>query len=138
MPKFSKRSQDRLNTCHPDLQKVFNEVIKYFDCSIIEGIRTKETQEEYVRTGKSRTMNSRHLDQGDGYSHAVDVAPFVKTHPNRIPWDDHRYFFILAGHVQRIAAELGVELRWGGDWDSDGNLSDQTFIDLPHWELPKK
>jgi peptidoglycan LD-endopeptidase CwlK len=30
---------------------------------------------------------------------------------------------------------MGIEIRWGGDWDGDGDLSDHKFNDLPHFEL---
>ena len=38
MPKFGKTSRDRLATCDDKLQQVFNEVIKYVDCSVLEGL----------------------------------------------------------------------------------------------------
>ncbi len=41
MPEFSNTSKARLATCHPDIQEVMNEVIKYFDCTILEGYRVK-------------------------------------------------------------------------------------------------
>ena len=63
MPKFSEQSKARLATCHPDLQRVFNEVIKHVDCTIIEGVRSINTQKEYVRTGKSKTMDSEAILQ---------------------------------------------------------------------------
>lgn len=130
--KYSKRSLARLETCHPDLQKVFKEVIKHVDCSILEGIRTIEQQEEYVRTGKSRTMKSRHLVQPDGYSHAVDVAPYP------IDWKDTGRFTHFAGIVRGIALSMGVDLVWGGDWDQDLSTKDHSFFDAPHYQLKKK
>ena len=42
MPKFSATSQRRLSTCHEYIQIVFNEVAKDFDCTIVEGHRSKE------------------------------------------------------------------------------------------------
>ena len=44
MPKFGNRSKQRLETCHEDLQEIFNEVIKYFDCSVLCGHRGEEDQ----------------------------------------------------------------------------------------------
>lgn len=132
MYKFSKRSRKRLETCHPDIQKVFNEVIKYVDCTILEGIRTKEQQKEYVRTGKSKTMKSKHLEQSDGYSHAVDVMPYP------IDWNDWHKNYLFGGFVLGIAKSMGVELRYGGDWDGDFQTKDHSFLDLPHFELRKK
>lgn len=122
----------KLNTCHPDLVKIFKEVIAVMDCTIIEGVRSTETQEEYVRTGKSKTRLSKHLKQADGYAHAVDCGVFIK---GRVEWDDLRYYYYLGGIVKAIADDFGIKIRWGGDWDSDGDFSDQTFNDLVHFEL---
>lgn len=131
MYKYSKKSLERLETCHPDIQKVFKEAIKYLDLTIIEGVRTKETQEEYVRTGRSKTMNSKHLKQADGYSHAVDVML------HKIEWDNWNRNYMVVGFIRGIAAMQGVELRCGADWDGDWTTKDQSFHDLPHFELIK-
>lgn len=122
---------ERLKTCHPDIQKVFNEVIKHIDCSILQGVRTVEEQEELVRTGKSKTMDSKHLKQSDGYSHAVDVSPYP------IDWNNRDRFILFAGKVLGIAKALGVDLVSGIDWDDDGDISDHTFFDAPHFQLKK-
>jgi hypothetical protein len=132
MPKFSKRSQDRLNTCHPDIQKVFNEVIKHIDCTVLQGVRTLEEQEELVRSGKSMTMNSKHLAQDDGYSHAVDVVPYP------IQWDNRERFILFAGKVLGMAKAMGIDLVSGIDWNDDGNIKDHSFFDAPHFQLKSK
>lgn len=135
MPEFSRRSLDRLATCHPDIRRVFSEVVKHWDCTVIEGVRTREQQEEYVRAGKSKTMLSKHLEQSDGFSHAADVAPYP------IDWKDSRGFAYFAGFVKATADRLYAEgkithrLRWGGDWDGDGNVREHGFFDGPHYEL---
>ena len=133
MPKFSSSSMERLLSAHPDLQRLFLEVIKRYDCTVLEGIRTMERQRELVRTGKSKTLASKHLK---GW--AVDVVPYP------IDWSAQgqermRHF---AGFVFGVAAGLGMidRLRWGGDWDGDAmtrgdGLRDQSFMDLPHFEL---
>ena len=130
MPKFGKRSKAKLETCHPDLQRLFNEVIKHFDCSILQGERGEEEQNEYYRTGKSKLKfpQSKH---NSSPSLAVDVAPYP------IDWNDKHRFYYFAGFVKGIAASMGITLRWGGDWDGDNDLNDQTFFDLPHFELKK-
>lgn len=136
--KYSKKSQGKLETCHPDLQKIYSEAIKLIDLTILEGLRTKEQQEEYVRTGKSTTLNSKHLIQPDGYSHAVDAAPFP------IDWKDTARFAYYQGIIRGIAhvlaerGEISHRTRSGMDWDGDGQLSDHTFVDGPHVELIKK
>ena len=131
MYKYGKSSSDRLATCHPDIQKVFNEVIKHTDCTIVEGVRSKERQEELVKTGKSKTMNSKHLKQPDGYSHAIDAMQYP------IEWENWERNYMFAGFVKGIAASMGIELRLGADWDGDFTTKDQTFHDLPHFELKK-
>lgn len=131
MNKFSDKSLDRLKTCHEDLQALFLEVIKHFDCVIIEGHRDMETQNEYFRTGKSKLEwpNGKHNSIP---SLAVDVAP-VKN--GKIDWNDRVQFYFFIGFVKGIASQMGIKIRSGGDWDGDNDLKDQTFIDLPHFEL---
>jgi peptidoglycan L-alanyl-D-glutamate endopeptidase CwlK len=132
MPKFSQKSLERLNTCDPRLVEIFEEVIKHYDCTIICGVRSKEEQDEAFRTGKSklRWPNSLHnVSSPDKKSRAVDVAPCP------IDWTNYKAFYHFAGFVKGIAASKGIELRWGGDWDSDFDFKDQNFNDLPHFEL---
>lgn len=129
MYKYSQKSKDKLATCHPDIQRVFNEAIKYVDITILEGVRTLETQEEYVRTGKSKTLQSKHLEQADGYSHAVDFAPFP------IDWEDRERFCMVAGFIKGIASQMGVNLRLGSDWGGTFQPNKYSFFDGPHIEL---
>ena len=129
MPRFSNNSKSKLATCDKRLQKVFNEVIKHVDCTILEGVRTLETQKEYVRKGVSKTLKSRHLPNSKGESEAVDVAPYP------IDWNNKERFYLFAGFVKGIAAEMGIKLRLGADWDGDFTTRDQSFHDLPHFEL---
>lgn len=132
MPKFSNRSLEKLGTCHPDLQKLFNIIIKSVDCTIIEGARTLETQEEYLRTGKSLTINSKHLLQRDGYSHAVDVMAYP------IDWGDWKRNSMFVGYVLATANWLNIEIRSGIDWNRDFQIKDHSFLDAPHFELIHK
>lgn len=135
MYKYSKQSLDRLRSCHPDLQKILMKAINYYDITILEGIRTKERQEELVRTGMSKTMNSKHLDQGDGYSHAVDCALWP------IDWNDRDRFVFLQGFLKGLATtmkekgEISHSIRLGVDWNDDGNIKEHSFFDGPHIEL---
>ena len=124
MPSFSKKSQARLDSTDERLVKVFTEVVKHFDCTILEGKRTVDRQKMLVEQGKSKTMNSKHL-----VGKAVDVAPYP------IDWNDRERFTYFAGYVMGIAAKMGIKLRWGGDWDRDTQLKDNNFDDLPHFEI---
>lgn len=128
MPQFSEQSKNKLETCHRDLQVLFNEVIKYYDCSILGGHRTQLEQNEKFRLGLSKKQypNSNHNALP---SNAVDVAPYP------IDWDDRERFSYFAGFVEATAILLKIKIRWGGDWDSDHNLKNNNFDDLPHFEL---
>lgn len=128
MPSFSKRSRDKLETCDIQLQLIFNEVIQHWDCTILEGTRTKETQDEYFRTGRSKVQypNSKH---NSNPSLAVDVAPYP------IDWNDLERFRAFGGFVLGVAAMMDVKLRWGGDFNMNRDFKDQSFVDMPHFEL---
>ena len=52
-----------------------------------------------------------------------------------IDWNNKERFYLFAGFVKGIAAEMGIKLRLGADWDGDFTTRDQTFHDLPHFEL---
>ncbi len=134
MPKFSQASFSKLSTCHIDLQVLFYEVIKSFDCTIIEGYRNEEDQENAFKEGFTQLHwpNGKHNRQP---SMAVDVAPYP------IRWGNDKRLYWFAGYVMGIAQKLKEEgkmthvVRYGGDWDSDKNIDDQTFMDTVHFEL---
>ena len=128
MPKFGKTSKKRLNTCDTSLQDLFNEVVRYFDCSVLIGHRGEKEQNEAFDKGNSqvRWPDGKH---NSNPSTAIDIAPYP------IDWDDRERFTYFAGFVMGIAASQGISLRWGGDWDSDNDLSDNNFDDLVHFEL---
>jgi len=135
MPTFSMRSESTLSTCHEDLQRLFREVVKSRDCMILNegGYRGKEVQDRLVAEGKSK--NPFPTSKHNCYpSHAVDVAAYHKTIPH-VDWTDEYAFYYFAGYVQRVADELGIKIRYGGDWDRDCEMDDQTFFDLVHFEL---
>ena len=126
MPSFGAKSLAALETCDFQLQRLFYEVVKHFDCSILEGHRTLERQQQLYAEHKTRTMRSQHLAEP---SRAVDVAPYPTD------WTDTARFRVFGGFVLGVASQLGIALRWGGDWDGDTDLKDQTFDDLVHFEL---
>ena len=133
----------RLETCAPELQHLFREVVKRSDCTVLEGARSAERQQELYRQGKSKldgvTKKSKHQTAVGGLSMAVDVAPYpIDWRTNRddvaLRWRD------FARLVLEVADEMGISLRWGGDWDGDWDrvsdpTSDQRFNDWPHWEI---
>lgn len=128
MPSYSQVSRSRLATCDERLQRVFNVVIQHRDCSILCGHRGQAEQDEALRTGKSK-LGWPKSNHNALPSRAVDAAPYP------IDWTDLDRFRVFAGFVLGVAAGMGITLRWGGDWDSDGTNRDQTFHDLPHFEV---
>lgn len=128
MPTFSETSRNRLLTAHADLQAVFNRVILYRDCMILCGHRGQAEQDEALRNGKSKLGWPKSAHNALP-SRAVDAAPYP------LDWNDLDRFRVFAGFVLGVAATMGITLRWGGDWDGDGTNRDQTFHDLPHFEL---
>jgi peptidoglycan L-alanyl-D-glutamate endopeptidase CwlK len=133
MPEYSERSKKRLVGCHPYLQLILNEAIKYYDLTILEGHRGQEKQNQYYNAGKSKLKypDSKHNKTP---SMACDVVPWHKDEPH-IRWDDEKSFFYMAGLIFGIAHRFGIKIRWGRDWDGDKNFNDQTFNDSPHFEL---
>ena len=130
MPSFGKRSLERLRGVDSRLINVLNKVVKYFDVTVIEGVRSQDRQNELVAQGKSKTKFGKHVE-----GKAVDIAPYP------IDWQSRDDFHYLGGFVLGVASEMGIDIRWGGDW-SDSSLSenarttkDNSFDDLVHFEI---
>ena len=128
MGEFGEKSRKNLESCHIDLQRLFKEVVKGFDCSVTCGHRNEEEQNEAFRANRStkKWPNSNHNTEP---SIAVDVVPYP------IDWENLKRFYFFGGYVKAKAEDMGIKIRWGGDWDSDTMTDDQKFIDLPHFEL---
>lgn len=132
MNKFSEKSERELSTCHPELQRLIRKVLQIVDCAVIEGHRGKEKQDEYFRTKRSKLKwpNGEHNLLP---SKAFDIAPCPVDFTEDPKVTARFYYF--AGVVKAVASEMGIKIRWGGDWDGDVDFSDQTFDDLVHFEL---
>lgn len=125
--KFSQRSENNLKGVNPELVKVIRRALEItpVDFIVIEGLRTQARQKEMVATGKSQTMNSRHLS-----GHAVDIIPVNTT------WKIEEFHPLLKA-VKQAADEQGLKLRFGINWKNDPALPIETkFIDAPHVEIP--
>lgn len=149
MPAYGKTSRARLDTCHPDLQLIFNTAIAevddspFPDISILEGFRPEGRQNQLLRDGMTTVAwpNSNHNCQP---SKAVDAAVYHSGVPH-IHWADKEEFWAFSKWIFSIAERLYKEkkishlLRWGGDWDGDGVPvymdKNETFWDGPHFEL---
>ena len=120
---LSRRSLKNLEGVHPDLMTVVKKALEIttVDFVVTDGLRSAERQEQLVKSGASKTKNSRHLT-----GHAVDVAALVN---GKVSWN-WKYYDDIASAFKEAARELEVEVEWGGDWKS--------FKDGPHFQLSWK
>ena len=151
---LSSRSKGKLEGVHPDMVAVVETAITLtkVDFGVTYGVRTLEEQKRLYESGRSQTMNSKHLLQDDtGYSHAVDVVAYDGSD---VVWEINVYDDICDAFKK--AAEMhGVAIKWGAAW-SEGDIRSypgtaedamnayidlrrsqgrRPFIDGPHFEL---
>ena len=136
---LSQRSLKNLEGVHPNLVAVVKRAIEITeqDFVVIEGVRTQARQDELWAQGRTKpgpivtwTKDASSDGMGkDGYGHAVDICPFP------VDWNDLSKFDAIYVAMMAAAQELGVRLRYGGDWDMDGKLREKGEMDSPHFEL---
>lgn len=132
MPRFSTASLSQLGTCDPRLQRLMMAAIELYDFTVLEGHRGQEAQDRAYAKGNSKVRWPRG-QHNSLPSRAVDIAPYP------IDWSNteaaRQRFCLLAGYVLCTAKQHGVTVRWGGDWDGDGDTRDERFRDLGHFEV---
>jgi len=141
MSYFGKKSEEKLLTLHPDIQRVLKIAIKIIDFTITDGLRTKEKQTEAVNFGNSKVdyPNSKHnRSKKDDITYNYNMSDAVDCVPYPIKWPDIKKqtsieyvkrigrFYQLAGVILAVAFIEGVKLHWGGNFTS--------FFDGPHYE----
>lgn len=127
---FGKRSNENLIGVHPALVDLCQSVIvkSSIDFTIIDGVRTEKEQREYINRGVSWTMNSMHLKQRDGFSHAIDFAIFENIGgKRRLSNDMHKYAYV-ADIFKAQAVAKGLHIEWGGDWKKRDGMHIQIDI----------
>lgn len=149
---FGTASEAHLVGVHPDLVRIARHAIAVStqDFTVLEGLRSIEQQRINVAKGVSKTMDSKHLKQTDGFGHAVDLVPVLGGKP-RWEWP---LIYPVALAMHNAAMAENVNLRWGGVWDKllrdlPGTIAGLTqsvhdycvrhpgpdFLDGPHFEL---
>ena len=140
--KFSNRSLDKLSSCHIDLQLIAKTVLDItpIDFGISEGHRSLKKQQEYFKKGLSKIDGIAKKGKHN-YNPSMAFDFYIYVPGKKLSYDEHHLTFV-AGLFVAIAKMLKLEnkithdVRWGGNWDSDGEIIyDQTFQDLPHIEL---
>lgn len=127
--KLGQRSLDRLSGVNSSLVAVLKKACESmpFDITVLEGVRSYERQQELLKQGATKVSVSRHMS-----GNAIDIAPYP------IDWNDTERFKIVAHHMFAAAKELGIVIRWGGNWSRKDETVKPTssFVDMPHFELP--
>lgn len=101
------------------------------DISLICGHRGPAEQNRAFDSGNSKVRwpDGKH---NKFPSLAVDLQPYP------LPSTEYKLriaLAYLAGGIVEIARKRGITVRWGGDWDRDGDVADQNFDDLYHLEI---
>lgn len=145
---LSQRSIERLDGVDDRLVDVVCRAIEIttVDFGVTEGLRIIETQRQYVASGKSQTMESKHLT-----GEAVDLMAYIN---GQVSWELNVYDNI-ADAMKQAAIEKNVAIRWGAAWsvpdirlwrgtmeeammyyiDIRRKMNKRPFIDGPHFEL---
>lgn len=158
MYQFGSKSEQELLTCYHDLRLIMKESLKrsHVDFGISQGARTVEQQRSYYQNGKSKinpdkynsveelAARGKHIVIPDHniyeLSRAVDIYAYVPG-KKELTYNNS-YLVYLGGVITSTGNELlqrghvQYALRWGFNWDGDGEIgTDQSFQDLPHFEL---
>ena len=132
---FSKLSLRRMDKVDPEMVKLAHLMLKRtpvdFGIAWMGGYRTAEQQNERFKANASSkdgyVKRSKHQD-----GLALDFLPYINGRPDP---DNEKHYLIIIGVAFACAAELGIKIRSGSNWDMDGEfITDQKFDDYPHIE----
>ena len=137
---FSKKSIDKLETCHNDLYKIASEAIKNspYDFGISYGHRTPDEQRDLYLKGRNGNPG-KIVTYCDGYlkkskhnylpSLAFDFICYIN---GKLTWEDSVYLEVGL-HIMEVAEQLFEDgeidnmISWGGNW--------KKFKDLGHIQI---
>lgn len=127
--RWSYSSRIKLEQLDPRLQRIVGKVRDMRDISIVTGHRGEEEQALMVKLKRSKVEwpNSKHNSMP---ALAVDVQPYPYNEESLR--EDLSY---IAGLFVAFGKAEGITIRWGGDWDKDGETADNDFDDLFHFEI---
>ena len=132
----------RLAGVHPDLIKVVQAaaLICKQPFQVIEGLRTAARQAQLYAQGRTAPGNivtwvrvSNHQAKPDGFGHAVDMVAIGAD--GSIDWNHTAPYDTIDDAMHAAAKSLNIGIRYGGDWDMDGNRHEHGESDIDHWEL---
>lgn len=122
--------QQKLAEARPEFTILLGMVNQLMPVRVLESKRTGAKQHDLFVKGFSK------LDYPPGGKHTTEpLSEAVDICPD--PWDpaDRERMTLLAGMMLMAAHIKGYNIRWGGDWDQDSQVSDNSFDDLFHYEI---
>lgn len=125
---FGKASKASRAKLHPLLCSIVDAAIQEIDFKILDATRGRAMQTRAFLQGKSKASFGQ---SAHNYVPAIAVDLF----PAPYDWENYEAFDRLSEIVMRIAKEKGIPLRWGGDWNMDGDKTKSDAWDKPHFEL---
>ena len=164
---FGVASKKEMTGIHPFLYDVNMVAIAVSeqDFAAHDGLRTEPEQRQLVNRGASKTMNSMHRMQNDGFGHAVDNVPYIN---GKLRWE-WKPIYVIAVAMMKAVKQVNAEraakglkqhvLTWGAVWDRPFTeehfgttpesmeravnayvdrrraMGKNAFIDGPHWEI---
>ena len=138
MYKLSKRSLGRLEGINDDLLSIVKESIKHspwdFGIPQMGGMRTSEDQ-HYLYLRKVSQLDGYNKKSYHQTGKAFDIYLYID---GKASWDRDKLEDV-AKHIIAVAADMGLEITWGGDWDGDGirvdKDADEHFFDGAHFQI---
>jgi hypothetical protein len=116
--------------------------VKHYDalCGLLppewapyQGLRSIEVQAQLWKQGRvtpgPKITNAKPGQSPHNYGCASDWTIFEDGKPVWMTKDDPRWR-VYANAIEKVG------LRWGADWNMNGKIDDERFLDLPHNELP--
>jgi peptidoglycan L-alanyl-D-glutamate endopeptidase CwlK len=106
---LGERSQAVIAELCPELQLVARAIIRYEDFAFYEGHRGLDAQNIAVADDKSDALFGQ-----SGHNYVPSFAMHALVVP--IDWDDYKTIRRNGGLILGVAATLGIDLIWGGNW----------------------
>jgi peptidoglycan L-alanyl-D-glutamate endopeptidase CwlK len=132
--KLSERSLERARDVNPKLINLILLAIRRtpidFGVAWMGGKRTAEEQNQLFKEGYSQCDGYEKLSKHQS-GDAIDLNIFVGSKLV----ENKEMLCVVAGVMFSCANELGINLRWGLDWNQNGDIRDNKFNDQYHFEL---
>lgn len=130
---FGIASKAALGTADASLGVIARKVLRIKDHSVLKGHRPESEQNAaYYGTPQRSKLKWPHGKHNGKPSKALDVQTWPVPGTDEKLREEQLY---LLGLYVGIASEMGVRLRTGADWDSDGEIGDNGFDDFYHVEI---